>query len=1279
MSQTQTGQKCRGKLTDCRTGDVFTHLHVASSFSMRYGTTSPADLVELARDMGYSALALTDRDGLYGAVRFVEACRQQGVAPIVGVDLALAHHMPSGKGRSRTSPRRSPVKGGAAVDDHGPRVTVLARGAGAGVASGRGWAQLCHLVTDAHLTAQRGHPVTSAERIAAFAISAGLDGEGQYTLNHVNLNQLSALTVLLGPQSDVGLALTNGAYAQAESFARRWKSLFPAGCVAVEVVFHEGPPGTLASQRHALDLWRLAQRVGLPAMLSGWVRHGRAEEAITADVLDASRRMVALNSRHLDRVTLGGQLLNESAMVEKAARLAEAAQFDGGAMELIQTTSRIAAECVQNPIADIGIGAVHLPEASVLGLGDADPQQVLVERCRAAVGLRYAGADEKHLAAVHARLDQELETIRQLGYPTYFLTVATVCDLIRDNGVRVAARGSGAGSLVNFLLGISGVDPMRYGLLMERFCTPMRVELPDIDIDVESARRIEMYERIMDRFGGERVTCVSMIETYRVRHAIRDAAAALGMPPADIDAIAKAFPHIAARNVRQAVQELPELRARGLTGGELERLFDLVERLDGLPRHIAMHPCGVILSNASLADHTPMEASWLGFPMSQFDKDDVETLGFLKLDVLGIRMQSAMAHAISEIKRVEGVQVDVDDRDCVPFDDEKTFQLIKTTRTLGCFQIESPGQRELIGKLAPERFEDLIIDISLFRPGPVKSDMITPFLRARHGWGETEYLHDSLKPALEETNGVVVFHEQVLQIVAQTTGVSLAQADEVRRAMGSPQGQERIEQWWRPAAAARGYDAATRDRIWSVLAAFASFGFCKAHAAAFALPTYQSAWLKAHHVAAFVAGILTHDPGMYPKRLILADARSFGVPVLGVDVNVSHHEYRVEKVGDELGLRIGLMDVKGMSENESASLVAAAPYDSLSDFWNRSGVSYPVTENLIMVGAFDTIYARGVASRRVRVTRRDLLVELADLARLTHAARTSGGSRPVSGAVQDNRNITPSRRLDPVTAARQQAQGARPHQRVREPAAQLAFDLTSDLPPPGHSGLPELTAAEKVRAELDILGLDVSGHVMEFYRPMLEALKVTWATDLAGLRGGHEAWCAGIKVATQTPPVRSGRRVIFLTVDDGTGPADATFFEDVQGPYADTVFHSWMLLVRGVVRRTGPRGVSMRATGVWDLTQMWDLWKAGGADAVREHIRIDELQRAKTLQPGVGVGLDGKRRVLTHASGFTQSPYADIKPAGGDLRPDRAQLPTSGPAPRSLWHASPGSSGGWNR
>ncbi len=300
--------------------------------------------------------------------------------------------------------------------------------------------------------------------------------------------------------------------------------------------------------------------------------------------------------------------------------------------------------------------------------------------------------------------------------------------------------------------------------------------------------------------------------------------------------------------------------------------------------------------------------------MSQFDKDDVEDLGLLKLDVLGIRMQSSMAHAVAEIRRTDGIDLDLDDESQVPRDDPATYAVISSAKTLGMFQIESPGQRELVGKSGIDTFEEIITDISLFRPGPVKSDMITPYLEGKQGWKAPTYLHDDLRPILGSTQGVVVFHEQVIEIIAQFAGIGFAEADEKRRALGDVEGMAETRLWFFPRALGRGYPLPVVERIWEVLEAFASFGFCKAHAAAFALPTFQSAWLKTHWPAHFLAGVLTHDPGMYPKRLILDDARQLGLAVLGLDVNASEKTYVVERVA----LRDARSSLTGSSRNRQS-------------------------------------------------------------------------------------------------------------------------------------------------------------------------------------------------------------------------------------------------------------------------------------------------------------------------------------------------------------------------
>lgn len=892
---------------------------------------------------------------------------------------------------------------------------------------------------------------------------------------------------------------------------------------------------------------------------------------------------------------------------------------------------------------------------------------------------------------VRQRLDEELAVIDSLGYPSYFLTVADVVDLIKSLRVRAAARGSGAGSLVTYLLGISDVDPLRYGLLMERFLSPLRHQLPDIDIDVESARRMEVYDAVIDRFGADRVSCISMMDTYRVRHAIRDVGAALGLPPAEIDAVAKAFPHIRANQVHAALKDLPELRASRLGSkrsggsGDLDLMFDLVSRLDGLPRHIALHPCGVLLSDATLLDRTPVENSYLGYPMSQFDKDDVEELGLLKLDLLGIRMQSAIAHALDEVARVDGETVDID---AVPRDDPTTFELIRSTRTLGMFQIESPGQRELVGKFGPRTFEDIVIDISLFRPGPVKSDMVTPFLMARNGWRATEYPHPDLEFCLEETAGVVVFHEQVLQIVARMAGVTLAEADEVRRALGEKDAHPEVRAWFVPRVLDKGYPVEVAEQVWQVLAAFGSFGFCKAHAAAFALPTYQSAWLKTHHPAAFLAGVLTHDPGMYPKRLILDDARNFGIRVLGLDVNASTGPYRVERLEADnseaeveiehwlrpewmpatmrdpsrYGIRLALADVKGISDDEVARIVTGQPYRSLTDFWHRASVSRPVVERLVLAGGFDSLYGFGVRDReagrpthrRKQVTRRDLLLQIGELDRWSRSGARVNSSGQLS--------------LDLMGLGLEEEGVAGEGGREDDGSAGLSWAEGS--------GLPEFTDAELVRAELEVLGLDASRHVVDFYRPFLSAIGAVPAGELLTCRSGAEVLVAGVKVATQTPPIRSGRRVVFVTLDDGTGCTDSTFFEDAQGPYATTVFHSWLLVIRGVLRRTGPRGVSLRATGAWELPALHEAWEADGPDGVRELMAASGEFTEQAIA-GAAASHGSRpvvvRPVLVHPTGFRMSPYADIKPAGEDSKV-AARRAASGP-PRKLWHSSPGSSG----
>ncbi|MBC7272500.1 MAG: DNA polymerase III subunit alpha [Streptomyces sp.] len=1162
----------------------FTHLHTVSGFSLRHGASHPERLAERAGERGMDALALTDRDTVAGAVRFAKACARAGVRPLFGAELAVTAPEPDGTRPEQR--RRAPVRGGAFIDESTPRVTFLARD------GARGWADLCRLVTAAH-------------RAPDLPLLTWPD------------NHADGLTVLLGPDSDVGRALAAGRPDRAARLLAPWREVY-GDALRLEAVWH-GRTGTgPGSLRLAARTVGFAAEQGVRPVLSNAVRYADPGMGPVADVLDAARRLVPVDpAKGLD----SGEawLKDAGAMLGAAERIVEAAGFGReAAHRLLEQTRATAAECLVDPEDDLGIGTVHFPEPHLVGAGRRTAQRVLASR--AAAGMLRLGYTGRR--AYWERMHQELDIIAHHGFASYFLTVAQVVDDVREMGVRVAARGSGAGSLVNHLLGIAHADPVEHGLLMERFLSKRRMVLPDIDIDVESARRLEVYRAIIDRFGAERVATVAMPETYRVRHAIRDVGAALSMDPADIDRIAKSFPHIRARDARAALDELPELRELAGERERYGRLWELVEALDALPRGVAMHPCGVLLSDSSLLSRTPvMPTSGEGFPMAQFDKDDVEDLGLLKLDVLGVRMQSAMAHAVAEVERAAGERIDLD---AVPDGDPATYRLIRSAETLGCFQIESPGQRDLVGRLQPATFHDLVVDISLFRPGPVAADMVRPFIEARHGRAPVRYPHPDLAGPLKETYGVVVFHEQIIHIVDIMTGCGRDEADRVRRGLSDPESQGRIRVWFAQHAAAKGYDAETIQRTWEIVEAFGSYGFCKAHAVAFAVPTYQSAWLKAHHPAAFYAGLLTHDPGMYPKRLLLADARRQGVPVLPLDVNRSGVAHRIELVSGKWGLRLALSDVHGISEAEAARIADAQPYASLLDFWERARPSRPIAQRLAQVGALDEFGAN----------RRDLQLHLTELHRGARGGR--GDQLPLSGG--------------------------------RRTAS---------------AGLPDLSEAEKLSAELGVLSMDASRNLMDDHRSFLDELGVVSARRLREARHGETVLVAGAKAATQTPPVRSGKRVIFSTLDDGTGLVDLAFFDDSHDACAHTVFHSWLLLVRGVVQRRGPRSLSVVGAAAWNLAELLEVRREEGLEGVAARLAEGPGPGAPPDDDGEGparrrlAGSEGapapagsaaqdamEQRRIRMSTGYEMHPWADLRPAG------------EGPAVgRKLWHQSPGSAG----
>jgi error-prone DNA polymerase len=1159
-------------------------------WSLRDGAIPAEVLPHFAADLGFEAVAMTDHDSLTGAVRFANACRKAGVKPIYGAELTLRRDGSDAKWNEL---------------DH---VTLIAR-------DRTGYGNLCRLISDAHLSHERDKPETTRAKIAERA-------EGLFVLSGCSRGEVARLAAA-------------GDMPGAIAAAKRWHEAIGDG-YRIEVFDHRGYGHRMLRDR----LLGIAREANVRPVATNDVHYATPRYAGVHELLHSIKEIVPLSRTHALRPNSEYYLKDPNEMRALFADAPEAAD----------ETLRIAEACDF----DLDLGTYHFPDIA-LPEGDL-PEWVLERRCYEGVYRRF----DKLTNEIEDRLQHELRMITKLGWPGYFLLVADIVAHVKNTlGIRCACRGSAAGSLVCYLLGISDVDPVRYDLLFERFMNTRREELPDIDVDVESHRREEVLAHVLDSYGADQTAMCCMVDTFRARMAIREVGKALGLPPEEIDLVAKAFPRVRASDIPQAIERLPELAHSNLDAGQLEQLFTLCIEIDSFPRHLALHPSGVILSSRDLGDRVPMQESFGGFTMLQADKDDVEELGLVKLDVLGVRMLSSIAHAVGEIERARGTKVDLDS---LPHDDGKTFELVRSSRTLGCFQIESPGQRELLARFQPGRFADLIVDISLFRPGPVKSDMVSPFLDRRHGFEDTRYPHPKLEPILRETNGVVVYHEQVIKVIAAATGCSLDDADYVRRHLdaerpavpGDPDSrpassrrsaeaarrrlgeewtrEQRVQwegvaqpieigppdsdvaTWFKSSAMANGFTRRQAEDLWKEVFAFASFGFCKAHAAAFALPTYLSSWLKAHYPAEFLAGVLTHDPGMYPRRLIVADARHFGIPILPVDVNASHATYRVEPAGDgcpgpprrdgesKWGIRLALSEVRDITEAEIDSLVGARPFDSLEDVWRRARVSRPVLENLVHLGALDSI--RGARSRR------ELLWRAVDLT--TRTAPTKKPRRRKRAAVD----------LD---------------------VSQLAFDLeepiAETLP-----GLPEYSAMEETQAELEITGIDARRHMLDHYRPLLAEIGCVPAARLAQQRNNALVWVGGVKVSSQTPAIRSGQRIIFVTLDDPTGPMDITVFERVQAHCARTVFHSWLLLFKGIVRKRG--GASR--------THATDPSNVGITVVAQEAFDLAALAADRQDGHSVAAAL-GRQRKIQAASG--------LGPGKSDDAPGR------------LWHASGGSAG----
>ncbi len=704
----------------------------------------------------------------------------------------------------------------------------------------------------------------------------------------------------------------------------------------VELAHHSRPNDTLYMHR----MHEFATTRNIPVVATGDVRYAVPEHYKYFDMLTCVRLGITVFDAHPERP------VNDQAYMRSDAELRCLIPFE----HAFDNAHRIADSCN----VDLLPGAITPPAAEL------SPEQQRIGADAVVRQLCEKRLDSKYRPDMRARaqalLNKELSIIADLELADFFLVVREVVIEARRRGIRCWGRGSAANSIVAYLLEITGVCPLQHNLLFERFLHRGRKGTPDIDIDFDSERREEVFTWMEQRFGTQSTAMTATLITYRLRSALRDAAKTLGWPLFLIDQLTKVVPSSNASSVRKYKQDIEEVLGESPL---VHVLLDVVENLHGCPRHLGLHSGGMVLSRDELHELTPVQRSANGQAMVQFDKEDIEAMGLVKLDVLGLRMLATLSEAVELAERHDNLQRDID---TLPLDDPGAFELIRSGRTVGVFQIESQGQMHLLAQHQPEDFGDLIAEVALFRPGPLQGGMVNPYVRRRRGLEPIEHMHPHLEPVLRDTCGVILFQEQVLEVAHRFAGMSLQEADDFRSLMSKfrdPGEMEQMRDKFVAGAMSRGVDRNSANTVFDKVSKFVGYGFCRSHAAAFARTVYQSAWLKAYHPAPYMAAVMQHRPGFYSLMTLEEEARRFGVPVLLPDINASGVRYDVER--DEQGrlaIRKPLTSVRSLSTDHARDIVLErlnGNYTSVEDLYRRVAIPIDVFEQLARSGALDSV------------------------------------------------------------------------------------------------------------------------------------------------------------------------------------------------------------------------------------------------------------------------------------------------------------------------------------
>jgi error-prone DNA polymerase len=1051
---------------------LYAELHCHSNFSFLDGASHPEELVAEAARLELGALALTDHDGLYGVVRFAEAAKEAGVPTVFGAELSLAGRGPELVG---TPVVPAPPRTGT-PDPSGSHLVVLAR-------DPEGYSRLARAISEGHLAGgEKGRPRYDIDLLAEIA------GGHFLVLTGCRKGAVPAALVGAGPVA-------------ASRELDRLVGRFGPENVVVELFDHDDPLD--AARNDALAA--LAVRRDLGIVATNVVHHARPAGRRLASVLASVRA-----GRPLDELD-GWLPAAGAAHLRSGDEQARRFSRYPGAVEL-------AAELGKECAFDLHLVAPKLPDFPVPeGQSEMTFLRRLVEEGAAS---RYGPPEAERVPGAWRQLEHELAMIEELGFAGYFLVVWDIVQFCRRSGIYCQGRGSAASSAVCYVLGITNADAVALGLLFERFLSPERDGPPDIDVDIESGRREEVIQYVYGRYGRERAALVSVVVSYRARSAVRDAARALGHSPGQVDAWTRRIERWGRLSGRHppgrddVAGEPGPIEAANELGIPV-RVLEVATELEGFPRHLGIHPGGMVICDRPVSEVCPVEwARMENRTVLQWDKDDCAAIGLVKFDLLGLGMLEAIHRAVDAVDAYHHDKIDLA---LIP-QEEAVYDMLCRGDSVGIFQVESRAQMATLPRLRPRCFYDLVVEVALIRPGPIQGGSVHPYLRRRNGTEAVTYLHPCFERSLAKTLGVPLFQEQLMQMAIDAAGFTAAEADQLRQAMGSKRSASRMERLRTrlyAGMAERGITGETADTIWEQLAAFANFGFPESHSVSFAYLVYVSAWLKLHYPAAFLAALLNSQPmGFWAPHTLVADARRHGTNVLGPDVNQSKVGASLEpdvtlgpRAGTDPLVRLGLTSVKGIGTELAEEIAAGRPYADMEDLVRRSGIGRSGLEALATAGA---------------------LIGLGEVP-----------TRPLN-------------RREALWTAGAAAE-ARPD---RLPGTMVGTRAPS---------LPEMDEIEEMFADLETLGLSPGRSPMAFTRPLLAGRGVIPNADLVKVPDGGKVVVAGVVTHRQRPATAGG--TTFLNLEDETGLVNVICSPGCWTRYRKAARSALVLLVRGRLER----------------------------------------------------------------------------------------------------------------